>query len=215
MTCTLCVILNHCELYRWAERYGASKIFCKRLWFYVVIKKDTDYLKYTQWHNDQRYRSEVYLGLHTCRCGQGPWWPHQMEALSALLALCAGNSSVTGEFPWQRPVTRNFDVFFYMCLNKRLSKQSWGWWLETSSHSIWRHRNAPTGKTVREIKKKRQRWNNFCSPYCVLLWHWSSAPTRWLTRSNIHTRFHIIFTLRVCMRQGMNAFGSHFHRRVP
>ena len=29
----------------------------------------------------------------------------------ALLALCAGNSLVTGESPSQRPVTRSFDVF--------------------------------------------------------------------------------------------------------
>ena len=33
------------------------------------------------------------------------WWPHQMEAFSALLAICAGNSPVAGEFPAQRPVT--------------------------------------------------------------------------------------------------------------
>ena len=33
-----------------------------------------------------------------------------MEIFSALLAFCAGNSPVTGEFPTQRPVTRNFDV---------------------------------------------------------------------------------------------------------
>ena len=46
----------------------------------------------------------------------------------ALLALCKGNSPVTGEFPSQRPVTRNFDAFYAMCLNKQLSKQSWGWW---------------------------------------------------------------------------------------
>ena len=32
------------------------------------------------------------------------WWRHQMETFSALLALCAGNSPVTGEFPSQRPV---------------------------------------------------------------------------------------------------------------
>ena len=30
----------------------------------------------------------------------------------ALLAICAGNSPVTAEFPSQRPVTRSFDVFF-------------------------------------------------------------------------------------------------------
>ena len=35
-----------------------------------------------------------------------------METISALLALCAGNSPVTGEFPAQKPVTRSFDVFF-------------------------------------------------------------------------------------------------------
>ena len=42
-----------------------------------------------------------------------------METFSALLALCAGNSLVTGEFPAQRPVTRSFDVFFDVHLNKR------------------------------------------------------------------------------------------------
>ena len=47
-----------------------------------------------------------------------------MEAFSALLAICAGNSPVTGEFPAQRPVTRSFDVFCHARLNKRLSKQS-------------------------------------------------------------------------------------------
>ena len=40
------------------------------------------------------------------------WLRHQMEAFSALLAICAGNSPVPGEFPAQRPVTRSFDVFF-------------------------------------------------------------------------------------------------------
>ena len=51
------------------------------------------------------------------------WWRHHMETFSALLALCAGNSPVTGEFPAQRPVTRSFDVFFDLRLNKRLGKQ--------------------------------------------------------------------------------------------
>ena len=47
-----------------------------------------------------------------------------MEAFSALLALCVGKSPVTSEFPLQRPVTRSFDVFFGLRLNKGLSKQS-------------------------------------------------------------------------------------------
>ena len=57
--------------------------------------------------------------------------------------VCMWNSSVTSEFPSQRPVTRSFDVFFDLCLNKRLSKQSWGWWFETPSYSLWRHCNEP------------------------------------------------------------------------
>ena len=72
----------------------------------------------------------------------GSWWRHQMETFSALLAICAGNSPVTGEFSAQGPVTRNFDVFFHLCLNKRLSKQSRGWWFETPSRSWWRHCNV-------------------------------------------------------------------------
>ena len=38
------------------------------------------------------------------------WWRHQMETFSALLDLCARNSTVTGEFQAQMPVMRNFDV---------------------------------------------------------------------------------------------------------
>ena len=70
------------------------------------------------------------------------WWRHQMETFSALLIICAENSPGAGEFPTQRPVTRSFDVFFDLRLNKRLSKQPWGWWFETPSRPSWRHRNV-------------------------------------------------------------------------
>ena len=69
------------------------------------------------------------------------WWRHQMETFSAPLAFCVGNSPVTGAFPTQMPVTRSFDVFFELDLNKRLSKQSRGWWLEAPSSSLWRYCN--------------------------------------------------------------------------
>ena len=71
-----------------------------------------------------------------------PWWRHQMETFSALLAICAGNSPVSGEFPTQRPVTRSFGVFFDLHPNKRLSRQWWGWWFETLSCPLLRHGNA-------------------------------------------------------------------------
>ena len=40
-----------------------------------------------------------------------------METFPALLALCAGNSPATGEFPAQRPVMWSFDIFFNLRLN--------------------------------------------------------------------------------------------------
>ena len=51
------------------------------------------------------------------------------------------------EFTAQRPVTHSFDVFFDLSLNKRLSKQSRGWWFETPSRQLWRHCNV-LGYTV-------------------------------------------------------------------
>ena len=69
-----------------------------------------------------------------------------METFSALLDICAGNSPVPGEFPTQRPVTQSFNVFFDLRLNKRLSKQSWGWWFETLSRPLWRHLMSPLGR---------------------------------------------------------------------
>ena len=74
------------------------------------------------------------------RCGianivAATWWRHPMETLSASLVICAGNSPVTGEFPSQMPVTRNFDVFFDIRLNKRLV-------ICDAISPLWRHCNA-------------------------------------------------------------------------
>ena len=77
-----------------------------------------------------------------------------METFSALLALCAGNSPVSGEVPAQMPVTRSFDVFFDLCLNKRLRKQSWDWWFETLSSPLGRHSN---GSIINNFNKFRSR----------------------------------------------------------
>ena len=57
------------------------------------------------------------------------WWRHQMETFSMPLAICAGNSPVTGEFPTQRPVTRSFKVFFDVAWIK-------GWFMSSIIH-VW------------------------------------------------------------------------------
>ena len=104
------------------------------------------------------------------------WWRHQMETFSALLALCAGNSPVTGEFPSQRPVTQSFDACFDLRLNKRLSKQSWDCWFKTPSRSLWRHCNV----VVPSWDQDNVWWYD-----CIRL----ECPQCWLT-----TYYSIIFT---------------------
>ena len=96
------------------------------------------------YHNDREARG-VKLGVCSILCRtQCPWWRHQMETFPALLAICAVNSPVTGEFARQRPVTHSFGTFFDLRLNKPLSKHSWGWRFETSSRTLWRHCKAGT-----------------------------------------------------------------------
>ena len=63
-----------------------------------------------------------------------------------------------GGFPSQRPVTRIFDVFFDLRLNKQWSKQSRRRWFEPPSHSLWRHCNEYCFYI---------RWVH----WCVSLWH--------------------------------------------
>ena len=70
------------------------------------------------------------------------WW--QKEDSFHMKTSSTGNIfRVTGplcwEFPAQRSETRSFHIFFDLRLNKQLNKQSWGWWFETLSRSLWRH----------------------------------------------------------------------------
>ena len=110
--------------------------------------KGWNHALWPQWSTDIcEYLEKIYRVIRGPQCVTElvciiSWWRHQMETFVAILALCAGNSPVTGEFPSQRPVTGNFDVFFDLRLNKRLSKQPWSWWFGTPSHPLWRHCNA-------------------------------------------------------------------------
>ena len=55
------------------------------------------------------------------------------------VSIGSHNGSGHRWIPLKRPVTRSFDVFFDLRLNKRLSKQSWGWWFETPSRLLCLH----------------------------------------------------------------------------
>ena len=99
-------------------------------------------------------RCETYCGIQQmssilhCQCRHAficwiLWWRHQMETVSASLAICAGNSPVNGEFPPQRPVTRSFDVSL-ICA--RING-----WVNNREAGDLRHNYAHYGVTVRDM----------------------------------------------------------------
>ena len=96
-----------------------------------------------------------------------PWWRHQMETFSALLALCEENSPVTGEVPSQKPVSRSFDVFYDLRLNKRLNKHSRRWWFETPSRPLWRHCDAQIVPSRKYGSHKVLPYASLCGFVCL------------------------------------------------
>ena len=105
------------------------------------------------------------------------WWRHQMETFSGLLAICAGNSPVAGEFPAQRPVTQSFDIFFDLRLNKRLSEQSWGWWFDTLSRPLCRLCNVVRDSHVTSHHIPKSAW----------IYEWRSP--HWKVGNHYESRF--------------------------
>ena len=134
--------------------------------------------------------------------------------------LC-GEFTGPGEFPSQRLVMRSFDVFFDMRLNKRLSKQPWGWWFETSSWSLWRQCNVgkDSRKTVRESFKcwdlvrlilETWRWcwmrRNAVQPATYLI-----QPVPWPAHRATPTLARRVIVISVWPASGGLAFGSSPH----
>ena len=107
-----------------------------------------------------------------------------------------GESTCHMWIPAQRPVTRSCDVFFDLRPNKRLSKQWWGWWFETSSRPLWRDCNG-LGQCIfsadfaaiciyliplvciegtQRCRHKTLYWNKHCHAFRLNLhktWYWN------------------------------------------
>ena len=107
----------------------------------------------------------------------------------------------TGEFPAHRPVTRSFDVFFDMCLNTRLSKQSWGWWFETQSRQLWRHCNV--------LNIKFCQWRGKPNLNSVLKIHVLNC-IKWIFFAEFirNTKQHVRFQIRITYCAGLTRFLS-------
>ena len=99
------------------------------------------------------------------------WWRHQMETFSALLALCAGNSLVTGEF--QRPVTRGFDVFFW-------SAPAWinGW---------------VNNREAGDLRRHRAHYDVILMDSRLLHWHWGNHMPVLISRTKYYS-YEILMT---------------------
>ena len=86
-----------------------------------------------QWKNN-RYGVFLYVSSTAC------WvWDMMTSSNGTIFRV---TDHLCGEFPAPWPVTRSFDVFFDLRLNKQLSKQPWGWWFETPPWSLWRQCNG-------------------------------------------------------------------------
>ena len=81
---------------------------------------------------------------------------------------------VTGRFLSQRALTRNFDVFFYLHLNKQSRKQSKRRWLETPYRSLWRRCNGFLSRPI-SYGKCTTPW--MFPPLDILLEYWIEPVT--------------------------------------
>ena len=148
----------------------------------------------------------------------GKWWHHQMETFSALLAFMKGIHRspvdsphrwippVTGGFPSQRPVTRTFDVFFDMRLNKRLNKESRRHWFETPLQSLWRHCNAMTMSYIAILVCQDKVVAKLCAiKYQLLKGTWQVNMYPWAASNSF-------YELRTFLRQDQS---SMMNEKLP
>ena len=90
--------------------------------------------------------------------------PHDGNIFRVTGPLC-------GEFTGHRriPLTKASDAelwFFVFAPNKRLSKQSWGWWFETWSRSLWCHGNGHNGPAKMWLCSWPTCWGSFSKSMC-------------------------------------------------
>ena len=79
---------------------------------------------------------KVWVWCWNCTEGltkMSAWWSHHFPGYCVFYE---GNPPVTGEFPWQRLVSRSMDDYF----DQRLNKQSRRRTFDMISLSWWRHR---------------------------------------------------------------------------
>ena len=101
--------------------------------------------------------------------------------------LC-GEFTGPGEVPAQWPVARSFDVFFDLRLNKRLSKQPWGWWFETPTWPLWRQYYGRSSLWwALSMSLVRPQWTKSDESIFILLWL-NTINDKYTTSDKINAR---------------------------
>ena len=131
-----------------------------------------------------------YGDVDLCQHYPRPWWPHQMETFSALLALCAGNSLVTGEFPSQGHWSGAL-IFSLIC--------AWiNGWVNSQAGNLTHHR-AHYDVTVIAMACCLTAPSHYLNRYCLViktvLWHslWSLLDQFHEVMNLIRNTFKTIF----------------------
>ena len=99
------------------------------------------------------------------------------------------------------PVTWSFDVFFDLRLNKRLSKQSWGWWFEMPWRPLWRH----FMRTWPDDCRLQSAW---------ILWLSLQECNVWLSPMYTRTHTHIHVYIYVYIWLALEVSIWHLHESI-
>ena len=133
--------------------------------------------------------------VRVCHSRSCYWWPDWISLATMTTSSNGIVFRVTGPlwgeftghrwFPLKKPVTRSFDVFFEMRLNKRWSKPSRRQWFETPSCLSWRQCNGYGGQFGSRVWTKETHFSHNLSVQIVgwatshdLNQLWTSTPTR-------------------------------------
>ena len=129
---------------------------------FIWTNYDLDYYWHIITTRAQWIKSQHWEDIFLFQCGQyilSREHDDVMKKLSVMITSSNENifrvtGHLCGEFAGHQwiPCTKASDAelwcFCLICLNKRLSKQSWGWWLETPLSPLWRHCNGIAGALV-------------------------------------------------------------------
>ena len=138
-----------------------QQTFCR--WYFQINDIDWKCLKF---HWNMFFRAQYIIGWGDClvpsdwkslthgKCYDSATVSLDHDVLNLANMMTSSNGNIfrvtghlCGEFTGPRwiPCTKASDTelwcFFDLRPKKLLTKQSWGWWFETPSHPLWRHRN--------------------------------------------------------------------------